>query len=134
MTPGFKPFTKKNFVVRNKYMCVCVSLSITITANYFFLTVSNHSGYERQDPLWSYWGLEFVRGSEGYSDKTPTAWLRGGGHPPYQEVVTRFPLCGATELVAYVECIEGQSTLSFGLIVPDDRYLIFSKFAQQESG
>ena len=50
MTPGFKPFTKKNFVVRNKYMCVCVSLSITITANYFFLTVSNHSGYESRIP------------------------------------------------------------------------------------
>ena len=42
--------------------------------------------------------------------------------PPKVEVVTRYPLSEAHELCALVDCIRGNSSISFGLIVPEDRY------------
>ncbi|KAJ7384113.1 hypothetical protein OS493_023437 [Desmophyllum pertusum] len=71
--------------------------------------------------------LVLVRGSKCFSDTTPTAWIKGDCWPPYGEIVTRYPLCGASKLYVYVDCMEGQSTLTFGLISPQERprYLQF---------
>ena len=66
--------------------------------------------------------LELVRGSKCFSDKTPTVSIKGDCWPPYGEIVTRYPLYGATKLNVFVDCIEGQSELIFGLISPHKRY------------
>ena len=69
--------------------------------------------------------LQFIRGLQGFTDTSPsTVFVRGNRWPNYQEVVTRYPLCGSSELLYLVGCIQGQSTLSFGLIVPDNRYVM----------
>ena len=69
--------------------------------------------------------LQFIRGLQGFTDTSPsTVFVRGNRWPNYQEVVTRYPLCGSSELLYSVGCIQGQSTLSFGLIVPDNRYVM----------
>lgn len=66
--------------------------------------------------------LQFIRGLQGFTDTSPsTVFVRGNRWPNFQEVVTRYPLCGSSELLYLVGCIQGQSTLSFGLIVPDNR-------------
>lgn len=69
--------------------------------------------------------LQFIRGLQGFTEILPsTVFVRGNRWPNYQEVVTRYPLCGSSELLYSVGCIQGQSTLSFGLIVPDNRYVM----------
>ena len=66
------------------------------------------------------YGLGLVRGSNCFSDNT--VWIKGDCWPPFTEVVTRSPLCGVTKLNVFVECVEGQSELTFGLISPHKRY------------
>ncbi|XP_078376032.1 uncharacterized protein LOC144659459 [Oculina patagonica] len=65
--------------------------------------------------------LELVRGLKCFSDTSPTVRIEGDCWPPYGEVVTRFPLCGSSELNVFVDCIEGQANLTFGLIFPYER-------------
>jgi len=67
--------------------------------------------------------LELVRGLNSFPDATPTVWIKGDCWPPYGEIVTKYPLCGATKLNVFVDCVEGQSELTFGLISPSERYL-----------
>ena len=69
--------------------------------------------------------LELVRASNSFSDTTPTVWIKGDCWPPYKEIITRYPLCGAAKLKVFVDCVEGPSVLTFGLISPHDRYLQF---------
>ena len=71
------------------------------------------------------WTLEHVRGSKCFSETAPTVWIEGDSWPPYEEVVTRYPLCGASKLNVFVDCVEGQSTLTFGLISSHERYIEF---------
>ena len=66
------------------------------------------------------YGLGLVRGSNCFSDNT--VWIKGDCWPPFTEVVTRSPLCGGTKFNVFVECVEGQSELIFGLISPHKRY------------
>ena len=64
--------------------------------------------------------LDLVQGFPGISNKTVS--VTAESVPPNVEVVTRYPLSEAYELRALVNCIRGKSSLSFGLIVPEDRY------------
>ena len=44
--------------------------------------------------------LQFIRGLQGFTDTTPpTVFVGGNCWPNYQEVVTRYPLCGSSELL-----------------------------------
>ena len=61
-----------------------------------------------------------MQGFPGISNKT--VWVTADSFPPNVEVVTRYPLSEARELCALVDCIRGRSSISFGLIVPEDRY------------
>ena len=70
-------------------------------------------------------GLELVRGSNSYSGTTPTVRIQGDCWPPYGEIVTRYPLCGATKLKVFVDRVEGQSSLTLGLISPNERFVQF---------
>ncbi|KAL9966433.1 hypothetical protein ACROYT_G024506 [Oculina patagonica] len=69
--------------------------------------------------------MELVRGLKCFSDTSPTVWIDGDCWPPYGEVVTRYPLCGASKMNVFVDCIEGQANLTFGLIFPYERRLHF---------
>ena len=61
-----------------------------------------------------------MQGFPGISNKT--VWVTADSVPSKVEVVTRYPLSEAHELCALVDCIRGNSSISFGLIVPEDRY------------
>lgn len=65
--------------------------------------------------------LELVRGSNSCPDETPKVWIKGDCWPPYGEIVTRYPLSVGTKLNVFVDCVEGQSELTFGLISPNER-------------
>lgn len=95
----------------------------------FFLTDHDYSAFQ---------SLQFIRGLQGFTDTTPpTVFVRGNRYPNYQEVVTRYPLCGSSELLYLVACLEGRSSLSFGLIVPDNRYFmhhLIHSLSQLDSG
>jgi len=67
--------------------------------------------------------LKLIRGSNCFPDATPTVWIAGDDWPPYAEVVTGYPLHGASKLNVSVNCVKGESELTFGLIFPDERYL-----------
>ena len=84
---------------------------ITHTYCFCYLTVLNDTANHN---------LELVQGFPGISNTT--VWVTADSVPPNEEVVTTYPLSEAQELRAYVECIKGQSSISFGLIVPEDRY------------
>ena len=66
--------------------------------------------------------LELVRGSQHFSETTPTVWIQGDTWPSFGEIVTRYPLCGASKLRVFVDCFEGKSNLTYGLISPQSRY------------
>ena len=66
--------------------------------------------------------LELVRGSQYFSATTPTVWIQGDNWPSFSEIVTRYPLCGASKLHVFVDCFEGESYLTYGLISPKNRY------------
>lgn len=65
--------------------------------------------------------LDLVQGFPGISNKT--VWVTADSVPPNVEVVTRYPLSEAHELRALVDCIRGKSSISFGLIVPEDSFM-----------
>lgn len=89
---------------------------IRIHKNFLLLTDRDYSACQ---------SLQFIRGLQGFTDTTPpTIFVRRNPYPNYQEVVTRYPLCRSSELLYSVRRIEGESTLSFGLIVPDNRYFM----------
>lgn len=68
--------------------------------------------------------LELIQGSMYLSEETPTVWIDGDCWPTNGEVVTKYPLCGASKLNVFVDCVKGQSTLTFGLISPHVRYFV----------
>ncbi|XP_073238070.1 uncharacterized protein [Porites lutea] len=65
--------------------------------------------------------LDLVQGFPGISNNT--VWVTADSVPPKVEVVTRYPLSEALELCALVDCIRGNSSISFGLIVPEDSFM-----------
>ncbi|XP_066029289.1 uncharacterized protein [Pocillopora verrucosa] len=67
--------------------------------------------------------LELVRGCQYFSATTPTVWIQGDNWPSFSEIVTRYPLCGASKLHVFVDCFKGKSYLTYGLISPQNRKL-----------
>ena len=67
-----------------------------------------------------------MQGFPGISNNT--VWVTADSVPPKVEVVTRYPLSEALELCALVDCIRGNSSISFGLIVSEDRYFFDFRF------
>ena len=66
--------------------------------------------------------LEPVRGFLHFSESTQTVWIQGDTWPSFGEIVTRYPLYGASKLYVFVDCFEGKSNLTYGLITPQGRY------------